>query len=284
VNVFQIYYNDETKALLDPAFEPLDNTSNERPEWYEYWPIRKYLTSRVIADQEYHGFFSPRFVDKTRISGREVIDFVSSARGADVVTFSQNHCLGACFFSVFEHGECYHRGLLDATRTLLAAVGENIDPQAVITHSRTLVFSNYFVAKGWFWKRWLAVLTRLFEITEGPPSPAREQLVRKVAYERAAGEVEMRIFVMERMASYLMATIPGIRTCSYKPFDMPVSGEGFVTRGPDIVRLDALKLAYLATGDTNYATLFQADRDRVLREVDQEHLRLAKLGQSHGTP
>jgi hypothetical protein len=268
VKVLQIYYDEETKARLDPAFEPLDNSGNERPEWYEYWPISRYLTAERIVDDEYYGFFSPRFGAKTLVSGREVIDFVSSSPGVDVVTFSAYHCLGACFFSVFEQGEYFHPGLVDATGALLAALGDDTDPKAIINHSRNIVYSNYFVAKGWFWKRWLAVLTRLFEITE-KPSPARERLLRKVAHQGGDArvrEVEMRIFVMERMASYLMATMPGVRTCSYKPFAMPVSSERLADRGADIVRLDALKLAYLATGDTNYISLFQFERDRILGE------------------
>jgi len=54
IRVFQIFYDEDTRASLDRAFEPLDNTKNARSDWYEYWPIRNYLykqrRDRVIAD------------------------------------------------------------------------------------------------------------------------------------------------------------------------------------------------------------------------------------------
>lgn len=37
IRVFQIFYNEETRASLDPDFEPLDNSDSERADWYEYW-------------------------------------------------------------------------------------------------------------------------------------------------------------------------------------------------------------------------------------------------------
>ena len=41
------FFDEATRALLDPGFLPLDNTANRRPEWYELWVIREFL--RVIS-------------------------------------------------------------------------------------------------------------------------------------------------------------------------------------------------------------------------------------------
>jgi len=42
LRVFQIHYDAASRAALDPDFEPLDNSRSERPDWYEYWPIRQF--------------------------------------------------------------------------------------------------------------------------------------------------------------------------------------------------------------------------------------------------
>ena len=41
--IYQIFYNESTQKSNDPGFLPLDNLSNERPDWSEYWPIRRFL-------------------------------------------------------------------------------------------------------------------------------------------------------------------------------------------------------------------------------------------------
>jgi hypothetical protein len=43
MHIFQILNHYTSPAELDPGFGVLDNSSNERPDWFEYWPIRKYF-------------------------------------------------------------------------------------------------------------------------------------------------------------------------------------------------------------------------------------------------
>ena len=65
INVFQIFYDEDTRKILDPAFLPLDNSNAARPDWLEYWPIRTVLLNNNFADTDYVGFLSPRFFEKT---------------------------------------------------------------------------------------------------------------------------------------------------------------------------------------------------------------------------
>lgn len=138
--------------------------------------------------------------------------------------------------------------------------------RALITHSRTSVFSNYFLAKPWFWKVWFGVFQRLFEITEGPPSPLESRLNAEVVYRRDRHNVHMKIFVMERVASLLLATTPGLGIRNFPPFEMPV-GPDFRYKMREIVSLDALKVAFMATGDGYYLDLFRILRDKLLEET-----------------
>ena len=39
----------------------LDNLRNERPDWREYWPIRRFLLEGTPDPDAFYGFFSPRF-------------------------------------------------------------------------------------------------------------------------------------------------------------------------------------------------------------------------------
>jgi hypothetical protein len=48
INVFQIFYDDRSRRSLDGGFIPLDNTRNERPDWFEFWVIRDFLRNNRL--------------------------------------------------------------------------------------------------------------------------------------------------------------------------------------------------------------------------------------------
>ena len=66
--IHQIFYNAYTEKSLDQGFIPLDNSDNVRPDWREYWPIRKYLINNELNENDLYGFFSPKFKEKTGLS------------------------------------------------------------------------------------------------------------------------------------------------------------------------------------------------------------------------
>ena len=84
--LYQIYYSEQSRAQLDPGFLPLDNSANERPDWREYWPIRRFLLDNPLDPQTYYGFFSPKFREKTGLDAAAVQRFIEQQDGAaDVI-------------------------------------------------------------------------------------------------------------------------------------------------------------------------------------------------------
>ena len=74
--IYQIFYNESTQKSNDPGFLPSDNLSNERPDWSEYWPIRRFFTGRTLSPDTYYGFLSPKFHQKTGLSAQDVRTFL----------------------------------------------------------------------------------------------------------------------------------------------------------------------------------------------------------------
>ena len=52
LEIYQIYYSEKTREILDPSFIPLDNTQNNRADWWEYWPIRNFLLNKEQMNPE----------------------------------------------------------------------------------------------------------------------------------------------------------------------------------------------------------------------------------------
>lgn len=264
IRAFQIYYDAATRAGLDPDFEPLDNSGNERPDWYEYWPMRKFFHGRELDAQTHYGFVSPLFFSKTGLTGRQVRAFAAQAADADVITFSPHPCHASCFYNVFEQGANCFPGFLEVAGRFLREVAPQVRLEQVVNDSRTTVYSNYFLAKRGFWAEWNALFNGLFERAESPASPLYEALNRPVEYVKndgAAKPAQVKIMIMERMASLLLATRP-FTVRNYPPFEMPLSAP-FVGHLPELIALDALKIAYAQTRDPHTLRQYVERRDKL---------------------
>lgn len=265
--VFQIYYDAQTRAAVDPGFEPLGNTGTERPDWFEYWPMRRFLRGERLDERTYYGFFSPRFFAKTRLTGSQVLEFVRAGGDEEVITFSPHPCHSACFINVFEQGEFFYPGILKAAGAFLAQAAPGASLDAFVTHSRNTVFSNFFLARPSFWRRWGALCDRLFALAEAPGTPLHALLNRTHNYGKEDGgpamPVQVKVFVLERLASWLLHA-ERVAVRNYPPFSFPLS-DRFAGRLAELMELDRLKIAFCESGDTRHLYAYAALRDRVLR-------------------
>lgn len=267
VHLFQIAYSEATRAALEPGYAMLDNLENARPDWFEYWPIRRWLLSNALDERAWYGFFSPRFGSKTQLGHAQVVAAVQAAARAeapvDVVLFSPQPDMGAFFLNVFEQNDVFDPGFIASSEAFLAYIGRPSDLHALVMDARHVVFSNYFVARPPFWRAWFDLGERLFAVCEGldaqAPPGLREQLVRQTTY---PGVVQRKVFLMERLASWLLASDSRWQTQAANPFTMAWSVSRFREYPLDAVISDALKLAYREHGFAHYLNAFAAVRER----------------------
>src|SRR6202011_254641 len=89
MHIYQILNHYTRRQDLDSGFGVLDNSANERPDWFEYWPIRKFLLNEPLDEQACCGFLSPKFRHKTNLTAEMVRAFIGRADAAtDVFLFS----------------------------------------------------------------------------------------------------------------------------------------------------------------------------------------------------
>ncbi|MDE2303989.1 MAG: hypothetical protein KGL34_00370 [Gammaproteobacteria bacterium] len=251
--VYQILPDYASPSDLDPGFLVLDNRATERPDWYEYWPIRRFLRGEPLDEQAWYGFLSPRFRQKTNLDARAVHAFLAEAGASiDVALFSPSIHNTAHFWNVFEHGGHEHPGLEAVAADLLARIGRPTDLDRFVSDSRNTVNSNFFVAKPRFWRAWLEITERLYAIAEDAADPLGERLRATVPY-RGRRDVQMKVFVLERMASWLLWREPGFATLARDPF----AAGARVYKLPVALICDALKIAYATQGRAQYRTVFR---------------------------
>lgn len=250
--IYQILTPFTKREVLDPGFLVLDNSANERPDWYEYWPIRKFLLNESLDEESYYGFLSPKFRLKTNLDARAAAEFVSRQEGAaDVVLLSPSLHLTAYHLNVFAYGETVHPGLLQLAERFFQHIGQPTKLQEFVTDSRNEVYSNYLIAKPRFWRAWLAVTEQLFALAESPHDALGAELRRPTRYRGATG-VQMKIFIMERLATWILA-----RDSSFTPRARdPFAARSRIYKLPGAIICDALKMAYATNRREQYKELF----------------------------
>lgn len=239
IYLYQIAYSDETWNSVPASLLPLDNRANERPDWAEYWPIRRFLKTEVLDENAFYGFLSPRFTHKLKTTPEALLQFVASvADNVDVAAFSPYFDFQTVFRNVFEQGEYVHPGLMDLSSRVLKEAFPGVDLREVVNTSLDGIFCNYFAAKPRFWRAWLALCERVFAMAEFHDHPCAAALNR--GYSHRDHPVAAKVFIIERMASLLLATS---HQFTVEKFPTPTLSGGIFAKLPYVllVNLDGLK-------------------------------------------
>jgi hypothetical protein len=261
--IYQIFYDDKSRKMLDPGFIPLDNSKNLRPDWYEFWVIRDYLLNNELDDNCWYGFLSPSFVSKTNLSAQTLHESLKlMGEHADVAIFSHSWEQTSYFLNPFEQGEFWHPGLMRAAEQFFAAANVKLDVRNYAAHSQNSVYSNYLVARPVFWRLWLKLANLLFEQAEAPSGEMADLLRQSVDHGSGAIDTQMKVFVQERIAPVLLAT-ENFRVMVADMSSHPIF-EALFTDDLRTRRLlgacDTLKLEYSQSGNDDFLDMYKKVR------------------------
>jgi hypothetical protein len=271
-SVYQIYYSEQTRCELDPGFLPLDNAGNERPDWREYWPMRRFLCSQALEPDRYYGFLSPKFAQKTGLRAEAVHELIRQHAGSpDVISFSPFFDQMAFPLNIVEMAAARH-GCAETFAECAAMAAPTFRMETSVMSSLDTIYCNFFVAKPPFWAAWLRVCERIFEVAEQALTPLGQALNRFVMYETASAPA--KVFIIERIASLLLWSQPQWKVARYNPLLLPPLSPKFVATvtGPTLLVLDSLKIAYCRTGAEQYLAAYRQLRDTVTTRHNESQI------------
>lgn len=200
--IYQIYYDDKTKKKLLPGFIPLNNSSNLRPDWFEFWVILNFLQNNELQSDAWYGFLSPKFYEKTGFNSEFVLWALENCESsANVALFSPGWDQLAYFLNPFEQGELWHPGLLKLSQDFVNATGLDINLGRLITDSTTSVFSNYVIAKKEYWDDWRKLAEAFFLYAEN-----NSNYKNSTSYGLNDSQFPMKTFIQERLATIILST------------------------------------------------------------------------------
>ena len=180
-----------------------------------------------------------------------------------MVAASPQPDIGALFPNVFVGGELFDPGYLDTFQQCARLAGIETAPQSLLTELPRTIFSNFFIAKPAFWRRWLAITEVIFQEAErNPRSPLAAALDAPTPYGQDA---RRKVFVIEGIVSLLLTIDPSLRVHTGNPFSAAWSTH-FADRRDEVITLAALKSAWKQEGHAEYGALYEKLRSKILRE------------------
>lgn len=256
-NIFQIFYDEQSKKNLSPNFIGLDNTMNSRPDWYEFWPMMNYLNSNNLDENTWYGFLSPKFEMKSGFSSSFVISVLEQYNdNFDVALFSGGWDQLSYFINPFEQGETWHPGLIDLAQNFFNSTNINIDLRSLVTYSSTSVFSNYIIAKKSYWVKWINLANLFFDAVENNKIAG---IANTTSYGSNLNQTPMKTFIQERFPSIILSQ-GGFNVLSFdRSQNLSIFERMFntdISTRRHLQTCDLLKEKYCLTGDTDYLKMF----------------------------
>jgi len=266
IHIFQIVYNKHTEDSRDAGFLPLNNMNNLRPDWREYWPIRNYLLANDLDENGLYGFFSPKFKAKTGLSSRECFDFINSyPSDIDVFSFSPFFDLGAFHLNSFLQAIYQHPESRYAIEGAVKIVRPSLNLNELVMHSGNNIFCNFFVATPKFWRSWLTECELIYSECEANSSPIAEGL--NMVAESHDSPALNKTFLIERVASMILATDSTWNVKAFNPFALPLSNAVISREPTPLIQMDALKIAYASQKRVEYLNFFKYLQKLVIENV-----------------
>jgi hypothetical protein len=160
--IYQVYYEENQKQFLNSEFVPFDNTSNKKPNLFEYYIFLIGYKQAISENLSHWGFFSWKWESKCKIKPQQFIDFIEKNPNQDVYVMNWAPYIESISSNIWNHGEYYHFGLSDIFNKIFKKIGfEGYTTDNIIMDKKTFCFSSYFVASKKFWKDYLAFLKQI---------------------------------------------------------------------------------------------------------------------------
>jgi hypothetical protein len=245
--IYQLFDSELSRSQLDPGFIPLDITASPRRDWGAYWAMRMFFSQNAFEPEVFYGFFTSDFTAKTNLRSTDVHGLVSTATPqCQAILLSPQFDESSRYLNVFEQGEARQPGFIQATQFFFGSVGLNVALEQMVHSSINTVFGNFFLAKPSFWQSWYQHTEAVFTIAEQGNNPLSNMGLA------SPPTASVKLMLIERMATYLIASQPQWNAVSASPFTSPMYNPALQNMQLQFSAMDALKIAYGETGIPTY--------------------------------
>lgn len=246
--IIQIFFDAAQTDQLDPAFVPLDNTDNARPDLQEWYLWNREFLRIAETGIEHWGFVSWRFKEKTNLTGAQVRAWIDANPGYDVYLINPAIINEAVFMNGWEQGDYYHPGLSDIANDFLTRAGYEDPAVKEIFMDRTRMgFATYVIGNRKFWEGYLTLTRRIFAEADKDADFKQAVFAEGAARYSRDGKLGMFPFLNERLVGTYME-LEGLKVLPYV-YDDSTLADKYKPYWPQIKEMSDLKVAINAADD-----------------------------------
>lgn len=215
-----IYINGQT--INQASFLPYFHVSNKYySRWREFRIHIEMYRSRFYERHLFTGLFSPKFELKTRIKGKDFIEFCMCNPDADVVLINPFPHLAYMSFNVWSHAEACHTGIVKIAQQLLSDASIKLVLDIDARHdSSVLSYSSFWCGTRSFWHSFVGeILNPLAIFLEANPNaPSVQNAMQETLH---ADPAPFLPFITERLFTTYISQKPDLTIASYplNPYD-----------------------------------------------------------------
>ena len=207
LRVFQIYYEDWHRELLDPSFIPLNNGKSQS-ELLEFNVFDRLSKSDYVKGAQYWGALSWRFTEKTGLTGSDLVKSINAHPGFDVYycdPFPHNQAL---FHNLWLQGETTHPNFLALSQAVLQAAELPTEELVNVCPSNMYSAANYFIATPKFWATYIPWVNKILTAANKKLPPKLRDLLHssKADSKDLHGGASYLPFIIERLFPIFMKT------------------------------------------------------------------------------
>lgn len=266
--IFQLYFKDELKQHLDPAFEPMSNVENPRPHLREWCKWDREHETVLEQNLDYWGYVSWKFKQKTGLSGKQAFEFIESNPGYDVYLFNPCIVNEALFANSWEQGDIHHPNISTIGNLFLSKMGYvNEDVKSLLLDRNKTVFANYVVGNRKFWTEFMEFSRAMF--TEAEKDPVFETQVFGAGLSNYAHDSSLPnfTFLIERLIPTFLE-LKDYKSIGYT-YTKETALEKYREVFDEIMHLSNLKIAVNQTESDELYDAWDYFRQKLLRERPQ---------------
>lgn len=215
ISVYQIQYDDVVIGEFDTAFIKYDCRKNPEPDKRETAHMVRFYEDKAwqARGDEYFGLVSPKFSNKTKICGRDFINWIDANTGYDVYFINPFPQLSYWNFNVWTQGEFWHPGLVKLTNALFTAANFGFKVEELPRNSASsLLYSNYWVGNERFWRLYMTFMQKVLLAVENLCENDKLELFKLAPHYAPATYFP---FIFERLFSTFLLLKNDIRSLPY---------------------------------------------------------------------
>jgi len=205
IGAYELLYEDGQLPILGGEFLNYDTSDINQSEFRELLAFERFCQSDMWSHHDLSGIFSPRFFDKTGISGEMLINFIDVNPNYDVYLFHPYPLELLVQNNFLDLAELEHPGIQKVLHVVWEKIfGEEL-PQIRLPHDRMVCcHCNYVIASPHFWSLYAKFVQSFMALLDSDVGNLLRETTPYTLTKTKDASLPMVVFVFERVLSHFI--------------------------------------------------------------------------------